>query len=458
MLRPARERAPVASSKKKTNRMRRIASIGAMAVVTAVGLAACSGAGAPAGGSDAITDVTITVALAQDSPPQAALDAFEKDTGITVKWVNLDWDSLQTKISAAASANSYFADATNVDWSRVGQLGRLGWFQPMEDLVDTDEMAKDMPQMASFTSDGHVVGVPYDASFMVTTVNKEMFDAAGVKTMPTTIDEYTAALHAVKDAGIAEYPLNVPFAAAEGLSTYWYETTGAFGGTILDGNGKPQFTDKDSPGYKAFEWLVSAAKDGLVAPGSINTTDTEGEQTIMAQGAAASTFSDYSGLIGTLYDVPEMSTVVDKVVYLPTPGVSGPAANLSNPDGIGIPTQAKYPAAAAKFIEWFTSAEMQAGFTGLDTPEDIWSTYAMPSRLSVVKDMAAEGNLPGGDALASMLETAAPVFPEGAPIWYPEFSSAVYTNLHAAAGGEITVDEAIGKIADKVDALAADEG
>jgi multiple sugar transport system substrate-binding protein len=421
-------------------------------------LAGCSSSGAPAGGSDATTGVTITVALAQDAPPQAALDAFKKDTGITVKWVNLDWDSLQTKISAAASANSYFADATNVDWSRVGQLGRLGWFQPMEDLVDTEAMEKDMPQMKSFTSDGHVVGVPYTASFMVTTVNKEMFEAAGVKTMPTTIDEYTAALHAVKDSGVAKYPLNVPFAAAEGLSTYWYETTGAFGGTVLDGKGQPLFTDKASAGYKAFEWLVNAAKDGLVSSGSINTTDTEGEQAIMAQGEAASTFSDYSGLIGTLYDVPDMSKVTGKVVYIPTPGVTGPAANLSNPDGIGIPAKAKHPAAAAKFIEWFTSADVQADFTGLNEPEAIWSTYALPSRLSVVKDMAASGNLPGGDALAAMLETAAPVFPEGAPIWYPEFSSAVYTNLHAAVGGELTVDEAITKIADTVTKLAADEG
>src|SRR5674476_1233110 len=49
-------------------------------------------------------------------------------------------------------------------------------------------------------------------------------------------------------------------AAAEGLSTYWYETTGAFGGTVLDASGKPQFTDPSSPGYKAAQWMVDAIK------------------------------------------------------------------------------------------------------------------------------------------------------------------------------------------------------
>ena len=96
--------------------------------------------------------MTITVALAADPPPAAALDEFTKETGITVNWVNIDWDSLQTKISAAATAKTYFADATDVDWSRVGQLGKLGWFYPMGDYLDVEAMKADMPQLASFTS------------------------------------------------------------------------------------------------------------------------------------------------------------------------------------------------------------------------------------------------------------------------------------------------------------------
>ncbi len=65
-------------------------------------LAAC---GAPSVGnedaSDRTSGVTINVVLAAEPPPQALLDEFTQDTGITVNWVNIDWDSLQTKISAA---------------------------------------------------------------------------------------------------------------------------------------------------------------------------------------------------------------------------------------------------------------------------------------------------------------------------------------------------------------------
>jgi hypothetical protein len=114
------------------------------------------------------------------------------------------------------------------------------------------------------------------------------------------------------------------------------QTTAAFGGTILDSQGKPQFATPGSPGYKAAQWMVDALKQGLVPPGNINVTDSQGQQTLMAHGQVASVFGDYSGNVGSLYDVPSSSTVVKQVTYLPTPGVAGPGPNLSNPDGVGI--------------------------------------------------------------------------------------------------------------------------
>jgi ABC-type glycerol-3-phosphate transport system substrate-binding protein len=422
-------------------------------------LAACGGGGASGGStaaSTATTGVTITVALASDPPPKASLDAFTKSTGITVKWSNIDWDSLQTKITAAATAKTYFADATDVDWSRVGQLDKLKAFYPMNEYVDTKSMAPDMPQLTSFTTQGRVVGIPYDASFDVTTINKKMFDKAGVG-RPKTMTAYTDALRQIKAKNVVQYPLDIPFAAAEGLSTYWYQATAAFGGTVLDDKGKPQFADPQSPGYKAAQWMVDAFKSGLVPPGNINVTDSQGQQTLMAKGLVASVFGDYSGTVGSLYDVPTSSKVVHQVTYLPTPSVNGqPGPNNGNPDGIGIPRTAKYPKAAAKFIEWFTSAENQADFAGLNGPEKALPSYPLPSHVSVVRQLATKGKLIGGDQLALMLKTTArPIFPGGATSWYPQFSRDVYTNLHSAAAGSQSVDAAVKAIASTANRLSS---
>ncbi|HEY3957213.1 MAG TPA: extracellular solute-binding protein [Streptosporangiaceae bacterium] len=431
----------------------------AAAVALALALAACGGSSSGgSGASNKTSGVTITVALAAPALPNSALSAFTKQTGIKVKWVDIDWDSLQTKISAAAAANTYFADATDVDWSRVGQLGKLGWFYPMEQFIDTKTMAADMPQIKSFTVGGHVIGIPYDASFMVTTVNKHLFGKAGITTMPTTLNAYTSDLKKLQSSGVSAHPLDIPFSAAEGLSTYWYETTGALGGSVLNQQYKPQFTSPGSAGYKAAEWMINAIKTGLVPKSNINVTDSQGMQTLMAKGQVASVYSDYSGNLGSLYNLPSSSSVVNQVEYIPTPGATGTAANWSNPDGIGIPKEAKYPKAAAKFIQWFTSEQQQVNFAGVNGSAKAWATYALPSHLSAVKTMASKGNLVGGDALSAMLATSKPVFPGGAPPWYPQFSNSVYTNLHSAAAGSETVAAAIKAIANTANGLASQSG
>jgi len=438
-------------------RMRRVArGVVATAAVASMALASACSSGGASQGSNKTRGVTITVALGSEPPPKASLAAFTKKTGIKVKWVTLDWDSLQTKISAAASSKSFFADATDVDWSRVGQLGKLGWFRPLEGRLDTKSMGKDMPQLTSFTSGGHVIGIPYDASFMVTTVNTKMLGQAGVHEMPTTLDAYTKDLQTIKQKGVVKYPLNIPFAAAEGLSTYWYEATGALGGTILDGTGKPQFDSPSSPGYKAARWMVDAIRNGLVPPGNINVSDSQGQQTLMAKGQVASTFSDYSGNVGTLYNVPDSSSVTGQVGYLPTPGAHGTGPNLSNPDGIGIPAEAKYPAAAAKFIRWFTATGNQVDFAGVNGPAKVLKNYNMPSRVSALQQMTAKGKLVAGAQLTRMLkQSSRPVFPQGAPSWYPEFSRSVYSNLHAAATGSKSVDSAVKAMADTANNLSS---
>jgi multiple sugar transport system substrate-binding protein len=336
----------------------------------------------------------------------------------------------------------------------VGQLQKLGWFHPMNRYLDTKSMAADMPQLNEFTYKGDVVGIPFDSSFMVTTVNKTLFAKAGITSMPTTIDQYTADMRQLKTKGVLQYPLNIGLDASEETSTSWYQITGAFGGTILDGKGRPQFRTPGSPGYKAAEWMVQQLKDGLIPPGNINVKNSVSQETLMAKGTVASTFADYSGNVGSLYDIPSSSTVVHQIQYIPTPGVNGAGPNLGNPDGIGIPTQAKYPKAAAIFIKWLTSTQQQADFAGANGPAKVMSGYEMPSRISAAKVMATKGALAGGAQLITMLQHSRPVFPAGAPSWYPQFSSSVNVNLHAAAVGTESVPAAIAAMAATADRLS----
>jgi multiple sugar transport system substrate-binding protein len=429
---------------------RRAGAIALAASLVTLGAACGSSGGSPA----ATSPGSITVAVAYPSPPKALLDEFTKQTGIKVNWVNIGWDDLQTKIAAAMSANTYFADAADVDWSKVGEYQKTGWFLPLNKYFSVSGLKADMPQIDTFVSDNELMGMPFDSSFITTTVNKNDFAKAGITTMPTTLSAFTTDLKKVSTAtGIAS-PLDIQLATAEGLSTCWYQMTAAFGGQVLSSSDSPAFTSPSSPGYQAMNWIVNAYKSGLVPKANINVTDYDGFTTEMAKNRVAAVLCDYSGSVGTIYNVPSSSSVVNQTEYISTPGLTGPGKAVANPDGIGIPKNAKNVAGAVKFIKWFTTAENQAVWAGLDGAKDVVSTFPLPSRLASFGLLTKAGNIGEASELSSILEAHAQApFPNGAPPWYVQFSAAVQTNIHEAAAGQETVAQAVSAIAQQVNSL-----
>jgi multiple sugar transport system substrate-binding protein len=409
-----------------------------------------SSAGSKAGASTS-SPGSITVAVAYPAPPAALLDQFTKETGIKVNWVNIGWDDLQTKIAAAMSANTYFADAADVDWSKVGEYQKTGWFYPLNQYFNVASLKSDMPQLDTFVSDNQLMGMPFDSSFLVTTVNTKDFAKAGITTMPTTLAGFTAALKKVGAANGMASPLDIHFATAEGLSTCWYQMTAAFGGQVLTAQDTPAFTSPNSPGYQAMTWMVNAYKSGLVPKANINESDYQGFTTEMARNRVAAEMCDYSGSVASIYNVPSTSSVVNDTEYIPTPGATGVGLNIANPDGIGIPKTARNVAGAVKFIQWFTNTENQAVWAGLKGANDVVSTFPLPARLSSFNLMIKAGNIEQAAQQADILGAHAQApFPNGAPSWYVQFSASVQTNIHEAAAGQETIAQAVSAIAAQV--------
>ena len=403
--------------------------------------------------SSSLKGQTINVAIAYPAP-KADLAKFTAETGIKVNWDYVQWDSLQTKIAAAAEAHSYFADVADVDWSKVGEYYATKWFMPLNKYFPLSSVKSQFPQAPAFIRNGELMGMPMDGSLLVTTINEKDLKAAGVTKDPTTLTQYETDLKAIAAKTAVKHPLDIPFAAAEGLSTYWYEMTAAFGGNVLSANYKPLFTSPSSPGYKAMTWMVNAYKTGLVPKANLSEQDYQALEADQAHGLTASAFSDYSGDLGTIYNVPSESKVVGQMKYIPTPGASGVGSNLGNPDGIGIPAEAKHVAAAVAFMKWMEQPANQAAFAGADGAKDVIQTFPLPANRGGLSDLVKSNKVPGAATLQSLIENhAKPIFPAGAPPWYSQFSNAVYTNIHQAAAGSESVSSAISSIASTVKSL-----
>ncbi len=448
----------LAQSAASARRLRKVLSpLVGIGLITLV--AACGGSSGSSGSSNNSAPAvnlkhpggSITVAVAYPSPPASLLQRFTNQTGTKVHWVNVGWDDLQSKIVASATAHSYFADVTDVDWSKIGEYYKLKWFYPLNRYFPMSTLQSQMPQLATFVDHGQLVGIPMDASFMVTSMNTADFKRAGITKVPTTIAQYTADLEQLRKSGVDPHPLDIPLQAQEGLSTYWYETTAAFGGRVLTAQHKAAFTSPNSAGYKALAWIVHAYKSGLVPPGNINEADVAALESDMAHGTTASALSEYSGDVATIYNIPSTSTVVGKVQYIPTPSINGTTTNLSNPDGVGVPRTAHNVAGAVAFIKWLDAAHNQALWAGAEGGKSAITGFPLPASNNATRILTASLHGKGGiSELSTLLKHSQPVFQNGAPAWYAQFSNAVSSNIHQAASGQESVRAAINAIAQVV--------
>jgi len=379
-------------------------------------------------------------------PPWVTLPKEMTDSyaGGTLDVQTLGWDEIRTRIVTSMVADTAPASVTEMDWSWVGQFGMAGWYDPLDDLL-SDELKADLPTTSIFTYDGKLIGAPYNNDFRVMIYNKAHLAAAGVAAAPKTMDELLEAARAVKKAGVADHPIALPLSASEGAATAWYLLTKAFGGDLFDADFTPLFTDPASAGYQAMAFEVAALKEGLIDPAATSLKDVEVQELFKA-GKASFDLAGWAGNLAVYTDPSKSGVAADAAAAL-MPNVSGVSRTFGLPGALGIPVNATDKDGAAAFILWMLEEKTMA--------DNYRLLGNLPTRLSVLRSLNEEGRLAQGDVLIAQAELVEPLFAQGTPGWYPEFSGAVAAALNAAAKEQITVDEAMAQIAEA--AAAAQE-
>jgi multiple sugar transport system substrate-binding protein len=402
-------------------------------------VAACggssSGGGASSGGSLKGQTITVMVPYVM---PQNLLNQFTGQTGIKVNYVRTGWDATHNKLIVANAAKEYIADVAEFDWSFTGQFAGAGWVEPLDNVLPASLLDNLKNTDAAFMSGGHTYAACYSNDFRVSMYNKKMFAKAGISSFPTTFDELATDVQKLKASGV-QYPLAIPMGATEGGVTPWYLLTLAMGGQLFDDNLKPTFQSPDSAGYKALQWEVDAVKNGWVSPGAVSEDDTPAFDKFTA-GQNAIVLATGPGNMPTANDPKQSSIAGDAAIAL-VPGESGPGASFGLPEGLSIPVTAKHKEAAAKFIEWW------------EQPKNAIAIYhtqgSLPCGADALKQLAATGNLQGGDVINAELPHVGPLFSAGAPIWYEQFSSDAQGLLNATVKGQMSVGDALNQLAAK---------
>ena len=371
--------------------LRRQSVIGtSLAVVAALGLAACGGGGGDEGGSGSKTvRVTLANHVWTDNIKKA-LPEFEKQTGLKVEITQLGEDQLSDQYNVKLNAGSSDLDVMMYRPLQEGKLFAKNKY--LADLSDKVKSNKDWNwsdfqagPVKSTTYKDKVVGVPLITEQEVLYYRKDLLQKAGISEPPKTLDELKADAQKVAAAnpGVAGFVARTgKSAAVTQFSSFLY----SFGGDFIDDSGKATVNTPEAK--QAYAFYGGLIKD--FGPKNVSTDMSWPEaMAIFTQGKAAF-YTEADSLYKNATD-PAKSKVSDSVGFAPFP--AGPAGSkpYNVPSwALGINDASKNKANAWKFIEWATSKDQVLANQKSGVPGARNSVWSDPEGTSTYpKDLAA---------------------------------------------------------------------
>lgn len=408
--------------------------------MTSALLAGCGGSSSSDTTSESTEESEKITFMAPDwaIPSDEQLDAFTEETGIEVEVSEVGWDDIREKLATAATGEECVADVVEVDWSWVGEFYSAGWLAPLE-LSDEDKA--DFLALDTFSVDGEVLALPYANDYRLAYYNKEQFANAGITEEPQTYADVLAACEALQAAGI-EHPLALPLNAEEKTATNLMWTAFQMNGVVWNEDG----TFNEESVKEALTYIKTAVDEGYAAPE--DKTSSGKEAYMRLAGGTASFLVGPTFMVGKCQN-PETSEVVGQVEPILSPGKDAKATvTMALPEAIGVMEASEHKEAAQKFVEWYTSADMQKEFNA--------SLGNLPTRKSVLNDLVEDGTIENAGAMLEQADLIASPFPNGVPSYYAEMSSAMYNAINKMALGELDVEGAYEEMSSALNDLLAE--
>lgn len=296
---------------------------------------------------------------------------------------NDDW---MAKYIASTTAKSG-PDAVMIDVTRFIDMQRIGGLRDITTYVKQwpgkDAVAGDTP---AFTASRKVYGVPFFTFIDWGYYRKDMFDAAGIKKEPTTLEEFRAAAIACTNPSKGQY--GFAMRGGSGGGGFIVNILHAYNGPLISPSYKATLSLDAAVEAMRF-WVNLAVKDKAVVP----TVATDGYAQIFSNfytGKAAMVM--HHG--GSFIDVGKNLKFGTEVMTLPRP--KGPKSQMGfqAPLANGVFQHTKNPDAAFEYVSFLGGPAAQTTF--------LKGTGYFPTSADASKDSFIASNRQFDTAIASL--------------------------------------------------------
>jgi multiple sugar transport system substrate-binding protein len=285
-------------------------------------------------------------------PIKDKIGEFEKSTGIKVRIETVPESQRLTKANLILSSGSADYDVFVSGSVELAGIVQAGWYEPIDKLLTQDFDFSDFPPLLIdlLKQDGALYGLPIRAETNIMMYREDIFKEKGIA-VPTTMDEMVQTASKMKaDTGLFGTALRGDPGQSGYSFTYFLKS---MGGHFFDKDMNPTLNSPEA--IKALEMYVELNTKYAPKGASTYTWD---QVFGSVQSGNVGMIVESSIQAGILED-PNKSKVVGKIGYAVPP--AGPAG--AKPDmktyGYSISKFSENKEAAAKFIEWATSKEIQ---------------------------------------------------------------------------------------------------
>jgi multiple sugar transport system substrate-binding protein len=353
------------------------------------------------------------------------------------------YDALHDKITTAMASNPPAYDVFLVDDIWYAEFAKAGYVLDATDRITQDMRDKIFPASWDITTvGGKTYGMPWLLDEKYFYYNEELLKQAGFDAPPKTWEELVDQSNAIKEQGIAEYPIVWSWGQYEAAICDWVTLLFGNGGSLVDENGAPAFNNEI--GVETLTWMVQSIDDGISNPASISYVE-EDVRNVFSQGKAvfATNWLYMYDLVNFNKEESQVTGQI-KMALMPAFERSGvESASINGSMGFSVAATSPNKDAAWKYVEFLTSEDVQNRYSAHLLP--IWQTSYEGEGLTKLQSYTPSS------------PTTVPMFNEQFPFahvrpkvaYYPEASKSLQLALQEALTKQKTPEQALNDAAAK---------
>jgi multiple sugar transport system substrate-binding protein len=218
--------------------------------------------------------------------------------GATVKLQDFSWLDYHDVMAARfvggnAPDVAYSSDHWLQEWVAAN------WIVPLDDVHPAfKDYTKEFAPYAlqAMTLNGKLYGLPYYSDLLIYMYNADHLQKAGFSAAPQTWDEVKQQAQVIKDKGIAEFPINIPFKKDDPWSIeIFYSMVYGQGGRMFDDKAEPVFNKPGSEAEQTLQWIHDAMNTWKVMnPAALEVAEPDVVKALGAGQSSATVLAKYN--------------------------------------------------------------------------------------------------------------------------------------------------------------------